>query len=62
MPPQAWVIGFLCTDANLYLQGVSMHRAPTPMPDDEPFEENDPVPEPGEPSPENDPVPDHNPS
>lgn len=32
------------------------------MPDDEPFEENDPVPEPGEPSPENDPVPDHNPS
>ncbi len=35
-----------------------MHRIPDP--DDEPFQEDDPVP--GVPSPEDEPVPDHNPS
>jgi hypothetical protein len=39
-----------------------MHRAPIPAPDDEPFEEHDPVPVQDNPSPEEDPVPDHNPS
>jgi hypothetical protein len=39
-----------------------MHRAPTPVPDGEPQEDNDPVPTPGLPFPEDDPVPDHNPS
>lgn len=39
-----------------------MHRAPMPMPDNEPTEDDDPIPEPGNPTPNDQPVPDHNPS
>lgn len=39
-----------------------MHRAPMPTPDNEPTEDDDPVPEPGNPTPDDQPVPDHNPS
>jgi hypothetical protein len=44
------------------LCGESMHRAPTPTPDHEPYEERDPEPTPIVPSPDDDPVPDHNPT
>jgi hypothetical protein len=39
-----------------------MHRAPTPTPDHEPFEETNPEPVPIAPAPEQDPVPDHKPT
>ena len=42
--------------------GMTMHRAPTPTPDDDPLKEDEPAPFPEGPSPEEDPVPDHNPS
>jgi hypothetical protein len=39
-----------------------MHRAPTPTPDHEPFEESEPQPVPVAPSPGQEPVPDHKPT
>lgn len=38
-----------------------MHRAPTPTPDSEPFDDEDPVPVPGVPAPDDEQVPDHKP-
>lgn len=58
--PASRIVRALPQDATS--RGIDMHRAPTPVPEQEPLEEDDAVPEPGEPAPERDPVPDHNPS
>lgn len=39
-----------------------MHRAPIPLPEQEPSEDDSDIPSPGMPSPDELPVPDHNPS
>ena len=49
-------------DIAMCCESLVMHRAPTPTPDNEPFDDEDPVPVPGVPAPDDEQVPDHNPT